>query len=150
MNPQHCKKHDLGLLMHRCFKDFKDGKFTYCGAERCLKYGPEKFLCYRGIGTVDAKEYYFQYNPWKLAHRHKEHKIFKYCVGCGREKITDEQWDSVDDLDNILSPLFCTECETKDKDYHLFIPECFMKLENYEWVEGNPTRIDTYGYKILD
>jgi len=66
------------------------------------------------IITVDGKdpvECYITNNPWKLSPFNRRQKFYRYCVLCGVNRYTDEQWGDKNWSESINSCTRPTVCD---------------------------------------
>ena len=46
----------------------------------------------------DFAQYYFKNNPWKLSSDNNFQKIYRFCIICGDNRFTDQQWIALDSM----------------------------------------------------
>lgn len=48
--------------------------------------------------TGEVAKYYFKGNPWKLSDANNFQKVYRFCIICGDERFSSEEWSKVIDL----------------------------------------------------
>ena len=64
-------------------------------------------------GTV---EYYIENNPWKLSRMNNVQRVFRYCIVCGKNRYSDDDWNNgrLSIRQSIVSCDFEPSCETRN------------------------------------
>lgn len=57
---------------------------------------PEATTFTNSVGEI--AQYYFKNNPWKLSAANDYQKVYRFCIICGDERFSSEEWSKVIDL----------------------------------------------------
>lgn len=89
--------------------------------------------------TQDYAFYYFDNNVWKQSALESNKKCYRYCIACGKNRFTDQQWAKILDCQSLA----CDKVVCQDKLFRmpLFVPREFFMIgavEDIQILHGNP------------